>query len=208
MACGPCVWCISGTMLSGPRRISVQYLLIMRPENAAQSFNLRNPSMKDTNDKKKLIDKNDKSRNPDLITGAPGSHPVGTGRGAAAGGVATGAAIGTVAGPVGTIARAAVGAVVGGLAGKGLAEAVNPTAEAAYWRKNHERQPYAKGRSYDGFDAAYQNGYDGYARYGDKGGTYEEREEELRKRHEASGSKLAWSEARPASHAAWTRLQD
>jgi outer membrane lipoprotein SlyB len=100
--------------------------------------------MKDTNDKNKVCDKNDKSRNPDLITGAPGSHPVGTGLGAAAGGAAAGAAVGTVAGPVGTIAGAAVGAVVGGLAGKGVAEAVNPTAEADYWRNNHDRQPYAK----------------------------------------------------------------
>jgi hypothetical protein len=164
--------------------------------------------MKDTNDKNKVCDKNDKSRNPDLITGAPGSHPVGTGLGAAAGGAAAGAAVGTVAGPVGTIAGAAVGAVVGGLAGKGVAEAVNPTAEADYWRNNHDRQPYAKGRSYNDYGDAYKNGYEGYAEYGDKGGTYEEREEELRKRHEASGSKLAWNEARPASHAAWTRLQD
>lgn len=40
--------------------------------------------------------------NKDLITGEPGSHPVGTGVGAS-GGAVTGAAVGTmVAGPVGT----------------------------------------------------------------------------------------------------------
>jgi hypothetical protein len=38
--------------------------------------------------------------NRDPITGAPGSHPIGTGVGALAGGVAAGAAIGTMAGPV------------------------------------------------------------------------------------------------------------
>src|SRR5450759_938628 len=102
--------------------------------------------MKDT---KRDFDKKDKSRNPDPITGAPGSHPVGTGIGAVAGGAAAGAAVGTVAGPVGTIAGAAVGAIVGGLAGKGVAEAVNPTAEVAYWRENHLRQPYANGRPSD-----------------------------------------------------------
>ena len=49
--------------------------------------------------------------NRDPITGAPGSHPVGTGMGAAAGGAA-GAAAGTiVAGPVGTVVGAVVGAV-------------------------------------------------------------------------------------------------
>lgn len=65
--------------------------------------------------------------NRDPITGAPGAHPLGTGAGAAAGGMA-GAAAGTVAaGPVGTVIGAAIGAVAGGLAGKGAAEAVNPT---------------------------------------------------------------------------------
>lgn len=167
--------------------------------------------MKDIYDTKKVTTKSakksDKSSNPDLITGAPGSHPIGTGLGAAAGGAAAGAAAGTVAGPVGTLAGAAVGAVVGGLAGKKVAEAVNPTAEAAYWRKNHLSQPYANGRSYDDYGPAYQTGYDGYAEYGAQGGTFEKREAELRKRYEATGSKLAWNEARPASHAAWKRLQ-
>ncbi len=161
--------------------------------------------MKDT---QKTYDKRDKSRNPDLITGEPGSHPIGTGLGAVAGGAAAGAAAGTVAGPVGTIAGAAVGAVVGGLAGKGVAEAVNPTEEAAYWRENHRNQPFAKGRSYDEFGPAYQTGYNGYAEYGENGATFEEREAKLRKRYEATGSKLAWNEARPASYAAWKRLQD
>ena len=40
--------------------------------------------------------------NPDPITGAPGSHPIETGVGAAVGGAATGMAVGAVAGPVGT----------------------------------------------------------------------------------------------------------
>ena len=58
----------------------------------------------------------DKDLNRDPITGAPGSHPVGTGLGAAGGGAA-GAAIGTaVGGPVGAVVGAAAGAVVGGLA--------------------------------------------------------------------------------------------
>jgi hypothetical protein len=42
-----------------------------------------------------------KDANRDPITGAPGSHPVGTGLGAAAGGMAAGAAAGSVAGPAG-----------------------------------------------------------------------------------------------------------
>ena len=66
--------------------------------------------------------------NRDPMTGAPGSHPVGTAAGAVAGGLAAGAAAGTVAGPVGTGVGAAVGAVVGGLAGKAIAEQIDPTA--------------------------------------------------------------------------------
>src|SRR3982751_4572243 len=63
--------------------------------------------------------------NPDPITGAPGSHPIGTGIGAAGGGIAAGAAIGSFAGPVGTVIGAVVGAVAGGLAGKGVAEMID-----------------------------------------------------------------------------------
>src|SRR5215213_11818884 len=67
--------------------------------------------------------------NRDPITGAPGSHPVGTGVGAAGGGAA-GAAVGAAIGagmsgpaaPVGAAIGAVVGAVAGGLAGKGAAE--------------------------------------------------------------------------------------
>ena len=91
--------------------------------------------------------------NRDMLSGAPGSHPVGTGVGAVtggviggvAGGVATGAAMGTVVGPVGTAAGAAVGAVVGavagGLAGKTLAEDIDPTVEHGFWRSNYIGRP-------------------------------------------------------------------
>jgi len=157
---------------------------------------------------KRDFDRNDKSSNPDAITGAPGSHPVGTGIGAAAGGAAAGAAMGTVAGPAGTIAGAAVGAIVGGLAGKGVAEAVNPTVEDAYWRKNHFRQPYAKGRSYDDFGVAYRNGYEGYGKYGTKGCTFEDSEVDLRRNYEETRPIMTWDEARPASRDAWNRFYE
>jgi hypothetical protein len=109
--------------------------------------------------------------------------------------------------PVGTIAGAAVGAVVGGLAGHSVAKAVNPSVEDAYWRENHRRQSYAKGRSYDDFGPAYRTGYEGYALYGAKGCTFEDREVDLRKSYEATQPKLAWDEARPASRAAWQRFR-
>ena len=150
--------------------------------------------------------KNDKSRNPDPITGAPGSHPIGTGVGAAVGGAATGAAVGTVAGPVGTIAGAAIGAVVGGLVGEGVAEKIDPTREDAYWRENHVRQDYARNRSYDDFAPAYRVGYEGYGQYGATGKSFEESEAELRRRYEQQQATLTWEEARAASQAAWMKL--
>jgi hypothetical protein len=150
--------------------------------------------------------KKDKSRNPDPITGAPGSHPVGTGVGAAVGGAATGAAVGTVAGPVGTAVGAAVGAVVGGLAGKGIAEKIDPTREDAYWRENHNRQTFAKNRPYDEYAPAYRVGYEGYGKYGVAGKTFEESEAELRRRYEAQKATLAWQDARAASEAAWRKF--
>src|SRR3954470_2056865 len=103
-----------------------------------------------------------KDSNPDAITGAPGSHPIGTGVGAAGAGAA-GAAIGSVVPGVGTAVGGAVGAVVGavagGLAGKAVAEAVNPTEEDAYWRDNFSSRPYASGSTYDDFAPAYRYGY-------------------------------------------------
>lgn len=161
--------------------------------------------MKDDKDLNQEL-KKDKSRNPDPITGAPGSHPVGTGIGAAVGGAATGAAVGTVAGPVGTAVGAAVGAVVGGLAGKGIAEKIDPTREDAYWRDNHARQPFANKRSYDDLAPAYRVGYEGYGEYGVAGKTFEESEAELRRKYEGQNAKCGWNEARLASQAAWQKL--
>lgn len=152
------------------------------------------------------LNRKDKSRNPDPITGAPGSHPVGTGLGAAAGGAATGAAVGTFAGPVGTLAGAAVGAVVGGLVGKGIAEKVDPTIEDSYWRENHPRQAWGHKRSYDDFSPAYRAGYEGYGEFGATGRTFEESEVELRRRYEINQPALSWDEARPATEAAWRRF--
>lgn len=144
--------------------------------------------------------------NPDPLTGAPGSHPVGTGIGAAAGGMAAGAAAGSVAGPVGTLAGAAAGAVVGGLMGKAAAEAIDPTAEEAYWKENYVREPYyQKGVSYDNYAPAYRTGYEGRSKY--SGRKFEEVERDLEQNYaQVKGdSSLSWDQARPAAHAAWHR---
>lgn len=147
--------------------------------------------------------------NRDPITGTPGSHPVGTGIGAALGGAAAGAATGTVAGPVGTLIGAAVGAVIGGLAGKGVAEQIDPTSEDAYWRENYAEQPYVDtSSSYDDYGPAYGYGVNSYTMY--PGSTFEQIEPDLSRNWEASRgvSRLDWNRAKPASRDAWRRVSD
>ena len=144
--------------------------------------------------------------NPDPLTGAPGSHPAGTAAGAAAGGLA-GAAIGTAAaGPVGTVVGAAIGAVAGGLTGKGVAEAVNPTVEDAYWRDNYSTTSYYdRNRTYDDYAPAYRLGYSSYGRYP----SYDTAERELANdwNRVKGQSRLTWEQAKGASRAAWDRIE-
>ncbi|MEP7302732.1 MAG: glycine zipper domain-containing protein [Caldimonas sp.] len=152
--------------------------------------------------------RNTTDANRDPITGAAGSHPVGTGVGAVLGGAAAGAATGTVAGPVGTVIGAAVGAVVGGLAGKGIAESIDPTREDAYWRENYASRPYVSGASYNDFGPAYAYGVSSYRSYA--GRTFEDVESDLsRDWTKARGkSSLQWERAKHATRDAWHRVSD
>lgn len=146
--------------------------------------------------------------NRDPITGTPGAHPVGTGIGAAAGGAAAGAAIGTVAGPVGTAAGMVAGAVIGGLAGKGIAEKIDPTVETAYWKENYSSRPYVdQDAKWDDYEPAYRTGYEGYGRY--RGKRFDEVENDLRTDYERrrGRSSMQWDRARPAARDAWDRLE-
>jgi len=151
-------------------------------------------------------DRNTKDTNPDPITGAPGSHPVGTGVGAAGGGAA-GAAIGSMAGPVGTVVGAVVGAVAGGYGGKAVGEAIDPTAEDAYWRENYKTRPYVeKGTDYNAIAPAYRYGVESRQRY--QGKNFDEVETHLRSdwdtKHGKSG--MSWDRARMAVRDSWERL--
>ncbi len=152
--------------------------------------------------------KTDANRGP--LSGTLGAHPVGTGIGAATGGLAAGALAGTMAaGPVGTVVGAAVGAVAGGLAGKGLAEVIDPTVEETYWRNTFSSRPYVKGgASFDDYGPAYRYGVYSYGR--SKGRTFEQSEPELmRDWNSAKGtSGLTWEHAKHASRDAWQRLSN
>lgn len=158
------------------------------------------------------VSNQNRDTNPDAITGAPGSHPIGTGVGAAGGGAA-GAAIGAAvtgpAAPVGAVVGAVIGAIAGGLAGKGAGEAVNPTAEDAYWRENHATRPYyQKDLSYD---EDYRPAYEyGWRARGENAGanSFDEAEPVLRRGWDKtkSNSRLDWEKAKLAARDAWHRV--
>ena len=166
-------------------------------------------------DRNKPDKSNNPDANPDPITGAPGSHPIGTGVGAAGGGVAgaaAGAAIGAMASgpaaPVGGAIGAVIGAVAGGLAGKGAAEAVNPTAEDAYWRENYRTRPYYQaGTDYEDFRPAYKYGWESHGRY--YGKSFDESEADLRRDWEKDPAckNLTWDRARSAARDACDRVE-
>ena len=151
--------------------------------------------------------KDTRDMNRDPISGAPGSHPVGTGVGATGGAVA-GATIGAAGGPVGMAVGGAIGAVVGGLAGHAVGEAIDPTAEDSYWRSTYENEPYRNSAySYDDYAPAYKLGYASRERY--VGRSFNDVENELAAEwEEAKGdSRLAWNDAKHATRAAWHRVE-
>jgi hypothetical protein len=150
----------------------------------------------------------ERDRNPDPITGEPGSHPVGTGVGAA-GGAAAGAAVGgAVGGPVGAAVGGVTGAIVGGAAGHKAAEQINPTVEEAYWRQEFQARPYVdRSRPWSDYGPAYRYGWESRSRLGAR--PYGEVERDLERGWEnAKGeSRLAWNQAKDATRDAWHRIE-
>lgn len=150
-------------------------------------------------------DKQDMNRDP--ITGAPGSHPLGTGVGAT-GGVLAGAAIGSIFGPIGTLIGGAVGAIGGGAAGHAVAERVDPTAESEYWRNNYQTRPYYQSTySYDtDYAPAYAYGSDARTRHaGRQWDSGLENDLKSGWNQVKSKSRLTWDEAKSAVQDAWNR---
>jgi hypothetical protein len=151
-------------------------------------------------------DEQDLNRDP--ITGAPGSHPVGTGAGAV-GGAAAGAAAGTaVGGPVGGVGGGAVGAVAGGAAGHAVAESIDPTVEDAYWRETYATRDYIEaGRPYEDYQPAYRYGWESRATR--PGRAWNEVEGDLERGwNEFKGdSRLSWNQAKNATRDAWHRVE-
>ncbi|MEB3214106.1 MAG: hypothetical protein VKL39_22350 [Leptolyngbyaceae bacterium] len=154
--------------------------------------------------------KNNPDANPDPITGEKGSHPVGTGVGAAGVGVIGTIVGGGLGGSVGAVVGAAVGSVAGGLLGKSAAEKTDPTIEDSYWRETHRSRPYVKSDyDYDtDYSPAYRTGYEGYPKYAQEGMTYADAESRLKDDYEKrrGHSRLDWNDAKYATRDAWDRV--
>jgi len=102
-----------------------------------------------------------------------------------------------------------VGAAAGGLAGKGVAEAIDPTVEEAYWRENFSSRPYVRGDAkFDYYGPAYRHGAEAYGR--SNGRSFDDAEPELRRDWERTrgNSSLSWDKAKDASRDAWQRVSD
>jgi hypothetical protein len=79
--------------------------------------------------------------------------------------------------------------------------------EDAYWREQHQKQPYAeKNRPYEDYASAYRVGVEGAGKYAGK--NYDEVEDSLATayQHAEPGSAIPWDTVRPAARAAWDRL--
>jgi len=83
---------------------------------------------------------------------------------------------------------------------------VDPEKEAAYWREQHPKQPYAKNSSYDQFEHAYRTGYNSFLKYPGKKFVDVEDSVALDYEQAKPGSALPWDTVRPAVNAMWDRL--
>lgn len=148
--------------------------------------------------------------NRDPITGAAGSHPIGTAAGAVTGAVGAGAVAGTLAaGPIGTVVGAVIGAVAGGLAGKGIAEMIDPTVEDRYWKDNYSTRDYVPaGATFNDYGPAYRYGYETYPKY--EGRSFDEVEGDLSRDWDSAkgSSRLTWNEAKYATKDSFKRVGD
>lgn len=152
-------------------------------------------------------EKEQRDLNRDPISGTPGSHPVGVGVGGTGGAVA-GAAVGSILGPIGTLVGGAVGAIAGAAAGKNVAERIDPTGEAEYWRGEYQNRPYADtSRDYDrDYAPAYAYGTNAREQYADRRWD-DSLEADVRQGWENAKDKseLKWEQAKDAVRDAFDR---
>src|SRR4051812_13724785 len=142
----------------------------------------------------------DRDMNRDPISKAPGAHPIGVGVGGV-GGAAVGAGVGALFGPIGMLVGGAIGTLAGAAAGKGVAEGIDPTGEADYWRTEYQNRPYANSQyTYDN-DYAPAYAYGNTVRSEYAGRTWDDSlENDIRSGWEKAKDKsqLTWEQAKAA----------
>jgi hypothetical protein len=92
------------------------------------------------------------------------------------------------------------------LAGKGVAEAINPTEEDAYWSNEYQNRPYYRpGTDYDEYAPAYRYGYTSAAQH--HGRSWDEMETNLERdwSNSRGQSSMDWDRARQPARDAWDR---
>jgi hypothetical protein len=93
------------------------------------------------------------------------------------------------------------------LAGKAVAEQIDPSVEEHYWRNEYtHRDYYDPNVKYDEVGPAYQYGWESRAEYGDR--KWEDVEPDLAHdwANRRGKSTLDWGRARPATRDAWDRV--
>jgi hypothetical protein len=88
----------------------------------------------------------------------------------------------------------------------GSSGGVDPQKEAAYWREQHPKQPYAKNGAYEQFEHAYKTGYNSFFKY--RGQNFVDVEDSIALDYEMAkpDSALPWDTVRPAVNAVWERM--
>jgi hypothetical protein len=83
---------------------------------------------------------------------------------------------------------------------------VDQRKEAAYWRRRHSKQPYAKNYSYKQFTHAYRTAYEAFFKY--PGEKFDEVEKSVATDYENAKptTALPWDTVRPAVNAVWERM--
>ena len=95
----------------------------------------------------------------------------------------------------------------GSVAGKRIAELIDPTIEESYWRSNYMREPYyGRGYKFEDYSPGFRTGWEGRRRYENR--RFDEVERELAREYQRNrgDSRLEWAKNRHAARAAWERF--
>ena len=87
-----------------------------------------------------------------------------------------------------------------------LSSEMYPEREAAYWREQHPKRPYAKNYSYEQFEHAYRTGYTSFLK--NPGRKFGEVEDSVAVEYEQGkpDAALPWDTVRPAISSVWERM--